>query len=45
MKKLFSLLVALSAMVIVNAQDAESAKPGVVYGKYSEDRNDPDKRQ
>ena len=36
MKKIFSLLVALSAMVIVNAQDAESAKPGVVYGKYSE---------
>lgn len=36
MNRLFSLLVALSAMVIVNAQDAESAKPGVVYGKYSE---------
>jgi hypothetical protein len=36
MNKIFSLLVALSAMVIVNAQDAESAKPGVVYGKYSE---------
>jgi len=36
MKQLFSLLVALSAMVIVNAQEAESAKPGVVYGKYSE---------
>jgi len=36
MKHLFSLLVAVSAMVIVNAQDAESAKPGVVYGKYSE---------
>ena len=36
MKKIFSLLVALSALVIVNAQDAESAKPGVVYGKYSE---------
>ena len=36
MKKIFSLLVALSAMVIVNAQEAESAKPGVVYGKYSE---------
>ena len=36
MKQLFSLLVALSAMIIVNAQDAESAKPGVVYGKYSE---------
>src|SRR6188474_3227218 len=36
MKQLFSLLVAISATVIVNAQDAESAKPGVVYGKYSE---------
>jgi hypothetical protein len=41
MKKLFSLLVALSAMVIVNAQDAESAKPGVVYGKYSEEGMKP----
>ena len=37
MKYLFSLLVALAAMVIVNAQDAESAKPGVTYGKYSEE--------
>ena len=36
MKQLFSLLVALSAMIIVNAQEAASAKPGVVYGKYSE---------
>lgn len=36
MNKIFTLLVALSAMVIVNAQDVESAKPGVVYGKYSE---------
>ena len=36
MKKLFSMVVALSAMVMVNAQDAESAKPGVIYGKYSE---------
>ena len=36
MKQLFSLLVALSVMAVVNAQDAESAKPGVVYGKYSE---------
>ncbi len=36
MKQLFSLLIALSAMIMVNAQDAESAKPGVVYGKYSE---------
>ncbi len=41
MNKLFSLLVALSAMVIVNAQDAESAKPGVVYGKYSEEGTKP----
>ena len=24
-------------MIIVNAQDAESAKPGVTYGKYSEE--------
>ncbi len=37
MKYIFSLLVALAAMVIVNAQDAESAKPGVTYGKYSEE--------
>ena len=37
MKYLFSLMVALAAMVIVNAQDAESAKPGVTYGKYSEE--------
>jgi hypothetical protein len=36
MKQLFSLLLALSIMAVVNAQDAESAKPGVVYGKYSE---------
>lgn len=36
MKQLFSLLVALSMMTVINAQDAESAKPGVVYGKYSE---------
>ena len=36
MKYILSLLVALSAMIFVNAQDAESAKPGVVYGKYSE---------
>ena len=41
MKKIFSLVVALSAMVIVNAQDAESAKPGVVYGKYSEEGMKP----
>jgi len=36
MKQLFSLLVALFVMAVLNAQDAESAKPGVVYGKYSE---------
>jgi len=36
MKQLFSFLFALSIMAVVNAQDAESAKPGVVYGKYSE---------
>ncbi len=36
MKYIFSLLVALSAIIIVNAQDAESAKPGIVYGNYSE---------
>ena len=36
MKQLFSLLVALSMLAVVSAQDAESAKPGVVYGKYSE---------
>ena len=41
MKKIFSLLVALSVMVIANAQDAESAKPGVVYGKYSEEGMTP----
>ena len=35
MKYIVSLLLAMYAMVIVNAQDAESAKPGVVYGKYS----------
>ena len=36
MKQVFSLLIALFVMAGVNAQDAESAKPGVVYGKYSE---------
>ena len=41
MKKLFSLLVAFSAMIIVNAQDAVSAQPGVVYGKYSEEGMKP----
>jgi hypothetical protein len=37
MKYIFSLLVAMSSLIIINAQDAESAKPGVVYGKYSEE--------
>jgi len=37
MKYIFSLLLALTTMVIVNAQDAESAKPGITYGKYSEE--------
>ena len=37
MKHIFSLLVALAAIVVVNAQDPESAKPGVTYGKYSEE--------
>lgn len=41
MKKLFFLLAALPAMIVVNAQDAESAKPGVVYGKYSETGANP----
>lgn len=41
MKYLFSLLVALSAMVIANAQDAESVKPGVVYGKFSDNGMTP----
>src|SRR6187402_3067578 len=36
MKQLFSLLIALFVLAGVKAQDAESAKPGVVYGKYSE---------
>jgi disulfide oxidoreductase YuzD len=36
MKQVFSFLIALSAMIFVNAQEAESAKPGVVYGKISE---------
>ena len=41
MKYLFSLLVALSTMIIVNAQDAESAKPGVIYGKFSDNGMTP----
>jgi hypothetical protein len=35
METVISLLIfALSAMIMVNAQDAESQKSGVVYGKY-----------
>jgi hypothetical protein len=41
MKYIFSLLLALSTMIIVNAQDAEAAKPGVTYGKYSEEGMTP----
>jgi len=37
MKYIFSLLLVLSATIIGNAQDGESAKPGVTYGKYSEE--------
>ena len=36
MKYVFSLWLALATMISINAQDAESAKPGVIYGKYSE---------
>ena len=36
MKQIFSLVVVLSAFMIVNAQEPEAAKPGVVYGKISE---------
>jgi hypothetical protein len=41
MKQIFSVLIALSAFSIVKAQDAESAKPGVVYGNYSEEGMKP----
>jgi hypothetical protein len=37
MKYILSLLFALATMSIANAQDAESAKPGITYGKYSEE--------
>lgn len=37
MKYIFSLLVALVTVAVVNAQDAEPAKPGVTYGKYSDE--------
>jgi len=36
MKYVFTLLFAFAITIIINAQDAESAKPGVTYGKYSE---------
>lgn len=36
MKHLFSLLIAMSLISFVNAQEAESAKPGVVYGKLTD---------
>ena len=36
MKQLLSLLVALSLITVASAQEAESAKPGVVYGKVTE---------
>jgi hypothetical protein len=41
MKYLFSLLLALTTLVIVNGQDPESAKPGVTYGKYSDEGTTP----
>lgn len=41
MKSVFSLLFALTAFIFLNAQEAESAKPGVTYGKYSEEGVQP----
>ena len=41
MKYVFSLLLAFATTIIINAQDAESAKPGVTYGKYSEQGTTP----
>lgn len=41
MKKIFSLLIAVSLVAYTNAQEAEPAKPGVVYGKYSENSVTP----
>jgi len=36
MKQLFSILAGLSLLAVASAQDAESARPGVVYGKVTE---------
>jgi hypothetical protein len=36
MKQLLSFLAALSFITVVSAQEAESARPGVVYGKITE---------
>src|SRR5262245_7922684 len=41
MKYIFSLLLALTTMIIVNAQDPVPATPGVTYGKYSEEGMTP----
>lgn len=41
MKHLLSLLIGLSAVFFVYAQEAESAKPGVVYGKISDNNIAP----
>jgi len=41
MKYVFTFLIAMFSLVIINAQDAESAKPGVTYGKYSEEGMTP----
>ncbi len=41
MKKIFSVLLAVLMAAIINAQEVEPAKPGVVYGKYSENNITP----
>jgi hypothetical protein len=41
MKHLFSLLAAFFIVSVMIAQDAESAKPGVVYGKLSDNNSAP----
>lgn len=41
MKYLFSFLLALSSLIVINAQEPESAKPGVTYGKYSNEGMTP----
>lgn len=41
MKYLFSLLIVLFSATTLLAQDAESAKPGVVYGNFSENTVTP----